>query len=150
MLFLISFGWVSSGLVCTYGEPSVFALVKSYLDCRLWYWHADLLESVLLLAGFCEMFFLKPWSGSSDHPPLLSSVDIQAFFMLLSSPVLSFFSLKMYQTIDLVMYVIWFWSLTIICFTCMQSSFDCMIWVHSNSFQMQMENLESTPGLLHA
>ncbi len=79
-------------------------------------------------------------------------------FMLLSSPVLSFFSLKMYQTIDLatnvaaisLMYLFWFWSLKIICFTCMQSSFDCMIWVHSNSFQMQMANLESTPGLLHA
>ncbi len=33
------------------GEPSVFALVKSSLDCRLWQWHVYLLKSVLLLAG---------------------------------------------------------------------------------------------------
>ncbi len=32
----------------------------------------------------------------------------------------------------------------------MESSFDRMMWVQSNSFQMQMENLESTPDLLPA
>ncbi len=36
------------------GEASVFALVKSSLDCR----HVCLLESVLLLAGCCERVFL--------------------------------------------------------------------------------------------
>ncbi len=39
---------------------------------------------------------------------------------------------------------------TIVCFTCMESFFDRMKWVHSNSFQMQMANLESTPDLLPA
>ncbi len=58
------------------GETSVFALVKSSLDCRLWQWHAYLLESVLLLAGCCERVFLY---HEEDHPPLLFSVDVQAF-----------------------------------------------------------------------
>ncbi len=40
------------------GEPSVSALVKSSLDCRLSQWHIYLLESVLLLAGCCERVFL--------------------------------------------------------------------------------------------
>ncbi len=44
--------------------------------------------------------FSFPWRGFSNHPPLLSSMDIQAFFMLLSSVVCSFF-LRMYQTDDL-------------------------------------------------
>ncbi len=37
-----------------------------------------------------------------------------------------------------------FWSLTIFCFTCMESSFDCMMWVPSSSFQMQIAHLEPT------
>ncbi len=28
-----------------------------------------------------------------------------------------------------------FWSLTIVCFTCTESSFDCTTWVNSNCFQ---------------
>ncbi len=79
-------------------------------------------------------------------------------FMLLSSPVRSFF-LRMYHTVDLatpnvpaisLMDLFCFWSLTIVCFTCMEKSFDRMMWVHSNSFQMQMAHLESTPDLLPA
>ncbi len=42
------------------------------------------------------------------------------------------------------------WSLTIVCFTCLERSFDCMMWVHSNSFQMQTPHLESTPDILPA
>ncbi len=41
-----------------------------------------------------------------------------------------------------------FWSLTIVCFTCMEKSFERMMWIHSNSFQMHMEHLELTPELL--
>ncbi len=41
-------------------EPSLFALVKSSLNCRLWQWHVYLLESVLHLARCCEGFSL-PW-----------------------------------------------------------------------------------------
>ncbi len=79
-------------------------------------------------------------------------------FMLLGSPVHSFF-LRMYQTVDLatpnvpaisLMDLFCFWSLTIVCFTCMERSFDRMMWVHSNSFQMQMTHLESTPDFLPA
>ncbi|MEE6464049.1 hypothetical protein FKM82_006147 [Ascaphus truei] len=35
-------------------------------------------------------------------------------------------------------------SLRVPCFTCIESSFDCILWVHSNSFQMRMPHLEST------
>ncbi|MEE6515213.1 hypothetical protein FKM82_023784 [Ascaphus truei] len=41
-------------------------------------------------------------------------------------------------------------SLRMPCFTCIESSFDRMLWVHSNCFQMQMPHLESTPDLLPA
>ncbi len=69
------------------------------------------------------------------------------------------FFLRMYQTVDLatpnvlaisLMDLFCFWSLTIVCFTCMESSFDCMMRIQSNSFQMQMAHLESTPDLLPA
>ncbi len=49
------------------GEPSVFALVKSSLDCRLWQWHVYLLESVLHLAECCERVFLYHW----EDPPII-------------------------------------------------------------------------------
>ncbi len=48
------------------------------LDCSCWQWHVYLLESVLHLAGCCERFAL-PWRRFSHHPPLLSSMDVQAF-----------------------------------------------------------------------
>ncbi len=127
------------------GEPSVFALVKSSLDCRLWQCHVYLLESVLILVGCCERVFSLPWRGSSDHPPLLSSVDVQAFLCCWVHQCFLFF-LRMYQTVDLanpnvpaisLMDLFCFWSLTIVCFTCMERSFDRMMWVHSNSFHMQ-------------
>ncbi len=62
----------------------------------------------------------------------------------------------MYQTVDLVtpnvpaisrMDLFGFWSLTMV--TCMESSFDRMMWVH-NSYQMQMPHLELTLDLLPA
>ncbi len=135
-------------------EPSVFALVKSSLDCRLWQWHVYLLESVLLLARCCERVFLYHgrilWSSTTvvlhGRPGL---------FMLLSSPVCSFFSecTKLLIWALLICYlsdgfVLFFKPNN--CFTCMESSFDHMMWVQSNSFQMQMAHLESTPELLPA
>ncbi len=81
-----------------------------------------------------EKGFSLPWRGSTDHPPLLSSVDVHAFYVAeLSS---AFFFLRMYETVDVatpnvpvisVMDLFCFWSLTIVCFTCMESSFDCMM-----------------------
>ncbi len=69
------------------GEPFVFALVKSSLDCRLYQWHAYLLESVLLLAGCCERVFLyhgedsriihhccPPWTSRPFYVAKLTSV----------------------------------------------------------------------------
>ncbi len=49
------------------GVPSVFALVKSSLDCRLWQWYIYLLESVLLLAGCWERVFLY----HGEDPPII-------------------------------------------------------------------------------
>ncbi len=84
---------------------------------------------------------------------------IQAFLCCWAHQCILFFFFSMYQTVDLatpnvpaifLMDLFCFWSLTIVCFTCMESSFDCIMWVHSNSFQMQMPHLESTPELLPA
>ena len=60
------------------GEPSVFTLVKSSLECWLWHTYIYLLESVLDLANCCEGVFLYqgnnysviyhscfPWSSGS-------------------------------------------------------------------------------------
>ncbi len=67
-------------------------------------------------------------------------------FMLLSSPVRSFF-LRMYQTVDLttpsvhaiyLMDLFCFWSLTIVCFTCMERSFD------HDVVQQQLPNANDT------
>ncbi len=78
-------------------------------------------------------------------------------FMLLSSPVI-FFSQNVWNR-DLatpnvpatsLMDLFCFWSLTIVCFTCMESSLTAWLWFHSNSFQMQMPLLESNPDLLPA
>ncbi len=76
-------------------EASVFALVKSSLDCR----HVCLLESVLLSAGCCERVFLH----HGEDPPIITTVVLRGrpgVFMFLSSPVWSCF-LRMYQTVDL-------------------------------------------------
>ncbi|MEE6527481.1 hypothetical protein FKM82_028883 [Ascaphus truei] len=63
-------------------------------------------------------------------------------FVLQSSPVRSFF-LRMYQTIDLatpkvpaisLMDFLFFCSIRMTCFTCIESSFDHILWVDSNSF----------------
>ncbi len=77
------------------GEASVFALVKTSLDCR----HVCLLESVLLLAGCCERVFLH----HGDDFPIISTVVLRGrpgLCMFLSSPVCSCF-LRMHQTVDL-------------------------------------------------
>ncbi len=74
------------------GEASVFALVKSSLDCRLWQRHVCLLESVLLLAGCCERVFLH-----HGEDPLM---DVQAFLCCWAHQCVLFF-LRMYRTVDL-------------------------------------------------
>ncbi len=123
------------------GEPSVFALMKSYLDCRLWQWHMYLLESVIIYRG--KILWSSTTFGLRGHPSL---------FMSLSSPVHSFFSeytkLLIWPLLMFLLYICWiffcFLTLTIVCFTCMESSFDHMMWVQSNSFQMQMAHLINT------
>ncbi len=109
-------------------------------------------RKVSSLGWYCERVFLShgedspiihhccpPWTSRPFYVAELSSV----FFFsectkLMIWPLLKFLLSQM----DLVC----FWSLTIICFT-LYGSFDCMMWVHSNSFQMQMAYLESTPDL---
>ncbi len=134
-------------------EPSVFALVKSSLDCRLWQWHAYLLESVLPLAGCCERGFSLPWRGSSDHPSLLSSVDIQAFLCCWAHQCILFFfldctKLLIWQFLMFLLSLWWivfcFWSLTIVCFIC----YGEILWPHDVGSEQQLPNmtqLESTP-----
>ncbi len=75
------------------GESSVFALVKSSLDCRLWQWHTCLLESVLLLAGCCERVFLY----HREDPPIIHHccppcMDIHAFLCCWAHQCVLFFS----------------------------------------------------------
>ncbi len=138
------------------GEPSVFVLMKSSLDCRLWQWDVYLLESVLL-AGCCERDFLY----HGEDPPIIHRGCLpwtsRPFYV--AEHTSAFFFLRMYQTVDLttmnvpaisLMGSFCFWSPTIVCFTCMERSFNGMMCVHSNSFQMQLAHLESTPDLLPA
>ncbi len=124
------------------GGPSVFALDSLLLI--VWQWHTYLLESVLLLAGCCERVLL--YHGEDPliiHHccPLWTSRHL--YVTELTS---GFFFLRIYQTCwfgislrDLFS----FWSLTIVSFTCMERSFDRMMWVHSNSLQMQMAQLQT-------
>ncbi len=136
------------------GEPSVFALVKYSLDCRLWQWLVYLLESVFLLAGCCEKVFL--YHGEvHNSPQLWSSMDIQSilccwaqqcFFFSECTKLLIWPLLCSYYLSNGVC----FWCLTIVCFSCMEIFFDCMMWVQSNSFQIQMAHLESTLDILPA
>ncbi len=84
---------VKSDLSC--GEASVFALVKSSLDCR----HVCLLKRALLLAECCERVFLH----HGEDSPIITTVFLRGrpgLSMFLSSPVRSCF-LRMYQTVDL-------------------------------------------------
>ncbi len=141
------------------GEPSVFALVKSSIDCRLWHWHVYLLESVLLLAGCCERGLLY----HGEDPPIIHHccpLWTSRPFYVAELTSAFFFSQNVPNC--------WFGHSECSCYLsdgfvlflkpnnhlfhlhALQSSFDCMIWVHSNSFQMQMAHLESTPGLLLA
>ncbi len=115
-----------------------FYTQPSSLDCRLWRWHIFLLESVLLLAECCESF----WRGFSDHPPLLSFVDIQAFLCCWAHQCVSF--LRMYQTVELatpnvpaisLMDLICFWSLTIVFHLHGE-----LFWLHDVGSQQQLPN----------
>ncbi len=87
----------------------VFALVKSYLDCRLWQWHVYLLESVLHLAGCCERVFLYHGENPSiiHHccPPWTS----RPFYV--AELTSAFFFLKMYQMLiwPLLMFLLSLW-----------------------------------------
>ncbi len=124
------------------GEPSVFALVKSSLDCIFWQWHIYLLDSVLLLAGCYKRGFLYHGEDPSiiHHCcPLWPSRS----FVLLSSPV--HFSQNVQNCwfghsfpcylsggFDL------FLNPNNCLFYLFASSLDCMMWVHSKSFQIQM------------
>ncbi len=67
-------------LLAPCGEPSVFALMKSSLDCRLWQWHTS--RECSSLGWMLWNDFSLPWRGPSDHPPLLSSVDVHAFYVV--------------------------------------------------------------------
>ncbi len=78
-------------LFAPYSEPSVIALVKSSLDCRLWQWHVCLLEIVLLLAGCCERVFLYHGEDSRSSTTVVLCGHA-GLFMFRSSPVRSFFS----------------------------------------------------------
>ncbi len=132
-------------------NPLVCALVKSSLDCRLWQWHVYLLESVLHLAGCCERVFLHheedpiinhycpPWSSQLFYVAELTSA-LFVFSQNLPNCWFGHSETSCYLSNGFVLFL-----KHNNCFTSMETSFDCMVWVHSNSFQMQME---SAPDLL--
>ncbi len=135
------------------GEPSVFVRMKSSLDCRLWQWMffswLDVAKGVfftmerILLSSTAVVF--------RGHPGL---------FMLLSSPVHSFFSQNVPNC--------WFDYYECSCYlsdgfvlflkpnNCLFHLYGDILWLHdacmhhSNSFQIQLAHLESTPDLLPA
>ncbi len=130
------------------GEASLFALVKSSLDCRLWQWHVCLLESVLHLAGCCERVFLY---HGEDSPiihhccPLWMS---KSFYVAELTSAFFFFSeytkLLIWPFLMILLSLWWicfvcFWSLTIVCLTCMESSFP-----HDVGSQQQLPNTNGT------
>ncbi len=138
------------------GEASVFALVKSSLDCR----HVCLLESVLLLAGCCERVFLHhgedspiihhccpPWTS---RPFYVSELNVSscAFFYSQNVPNCLIWPLLMFllSLSDGDLFLKPNNHLFLL--------YGEILWphdvVHSNSFQMQMTHLESTPEHLPA
>ncbi len=136
-------------LFAPWGEASVFALVKSSLDCRLSQWHVYLLESVLHLARCCERVFLyhgedlpivhhccPPWTS---RPFYVAELTSALFFSSELTKLLATPNVPAISLMDLFC----FWI-----FTCMENSFDRMMWVHSNSFQMQWHNQLQTFYLL--
>ncbi len=128
------------------GEPSLFALVNLLLivdfdsdmptSWRVFFTWLDVVK------GF---FFIMERILRSSTTAVLHGHP--GLFMLLSSPVHSFF-LRMYQTVDLatpnvsaisLMDLFCFWSLKIVCFTCMKNSFDRMMWVQLSNYLWSLE-----------
>ncbi len=114
-----------------------------------------------LAPGECYSLGWMLWKGFSltMERILWSSTTVvlhgrPGLFMLLSSLVCSFFSectkLLIWPFIMIQLSPFWFWSLKMACFTCMERSFDWMMWVQSDSFQKQMSHLESTQEHLPA
>ena len=101
------------------------------------------LDSLLHFTRYCEGVALYHGKGLQ---PLLSSVDVRAFLDCRAHQCVPFF-LRMYQTvylatpnvsaISLMDFFFLFHSLRMACFNCIESSFDCMLWIRSNSFQMK-------------
>lgn len=100
---------------------------------KLWQWHVCLLESVLLLAGCCKRVLYH-----GEDPPIIHhfwfSWTSRLFYV--AEFTSAFLLLRTFQTVDLanpntpalsLMDLFHFWSLIIVCFTCMESSFDHMM-----------------------
>ncbi len=140
------------------GEPSVFTLVKSSLDCWLWHTYTYLLESVLDLANCCEGCFLHqgknssvihhscfPWSSGSFGVAELTGAFLLfknvSRTVVLATPNVFAISL---------MGLFCFFSLMMACFTDSDSFLDLILTVDSNRFQMQIAHLKWTLDLLSA
>ncbi len=111
------------------------------------------LESVILLAGCCERVFLYHREVSRSSPPVVPPLTSRPFYVAELTSAFFFFSectkLLIWPVLMFLLsldgYVLFLKS-TIVCFTCMESSFDCMMWVHSNSFQMQWHTYTPFPS----
>lgn len=94
--------------------------------------------------GFC-----LPWKGSCNHPPLLSSVDIQAFLCCWAHQYVLFLSHCTKQLIwPLLMFLLSLWW--IFCFCSIRMAyFPCIevLWPHVVCSQQLLPNANSTLGI---
>ncbi len=139
--------FTAADLFAPCSEPSVFVLVKSSLDCRLWQWHVYLLESVLLLAGCCERGFLY----HGEDPPIIHRGCLpwtsRPFYV--TEITSAFFFLRMYQTvylttmnvpaISLMGYVLFLKPNN-----CLFHLYGDILWPHDVSSQQQLPNTAGT------
>ncbi len=87
-------------LFASCGEPSVFALDSILLIIDF---DSDTSTSWRVFFTWLDIVkgFFFPMERSSDHLPLLSSVDVHAFLYCYVYVTSAFFFVRMYQTVDL-------------------------------------------------
>ncbi len=91
-------------------------------SCRVFFSWLDAVKDSLIIQHCCLAWTSRPFYVAELTSAFFFSQNVD-----LTAPNVPAISL---------MDLFCFLSITIVCFTCMESSFDHMMWVHSNSFQM--------------
>jgi len=129
----------------------------------LYAWDHELLQTIFTLftsqssgtglSVSCEGFFSTMEMIQQSLSTFRSYMLLSALLCYLTHQSVPFFLSKCTELLTWLLQIFTLSLMDVFCFirlkmTLFTYSFNCLLWVHSNSFQMQMAYLESTPDFL--